>query len=369
MRIVKSFLLICLLVLYSCGESKYPDLGDGLYAVIETIEGAIVLKLEFTKVPATVGNFVSLAEGTNEKVPDSIKGKPFYNGLNFHRVKSIANGGQNDFMIQSGCPLGTGTGNPGYKFADEFPKDENGDFLFKHDKPGVLSMANSGPGTNGSQFFITLSPQGHLDGKHAIFGSVVKGQDIANTLIVGAVISKLNILRIGREAKNFNAFKALNTSFEQARQKAEELKKIQANTVAQFEEIKKKARELSPEFKIYILEKGEGPKPALETAIRIDYAIYFTDGRLFSTNNKETAKRYDMYDSMKEQQKYYDPFPSTYSMNEQLIQGFKEGLQEMEFGDKAVLFIPYHLGYGEQGMSGIPPKSDLIFELELFPPN
>ena len=114
--------------------------------------------------------------------------------------------------------------------------------------------------------------------------------------------------------------------------------------------------------------KGEGPKPELESAIRIGYAVYFTDGKLLDTNNKEVAKRYGVYDSMRDQQKGYDPFPSTYSMNEQLIQGFKEGLQEMQFGDKAVLFIPYHLGYGEQGMKGIPPKSDLIFELEMFPP-
>ena len=218
MKIFKGLLLVALVALASCESpnKKYPELEDGLYADIETIEGDILLKLEFEDVPITVGNFVSLAEGKNERVTDSLQGKPYYDGLNFHRVISTANGDNSDFMIQGGCPLGTGTGDPGYKFADEFPKNENGELLFKHDKPGILSMANSGPGTNGSQFFITLTPTSHLDGKHSIFGSVLKGQEIAGNLKTGTVISKLNIIRVGRAARKFDAFEALDDSFKAA---------------------------------------------------------------------------------------------------------------------------------------------------------
>ena len=171
------------------------NLGDGLFARFETNRGEIIVKLEYEKTPLTVCNFAALAEGNME----GQKGKRFYNGLKFHRVISVANGDGQDFMIQGGCPDGTGRGNPGYQFPDEF------DSSLKHDRPGVLSMANSGPDTNGSQFFITIVPTPHLDGRHAVFGYVVKGQDIVNSTIRGDVIKKVTIIRNGQKAKNFKA--------------------------------------------------------------------------------------------------------------------------------------------------------------------
>ncbi len=367
MKFIKAVLIVILVTLYSCGESKYPDLEDGLYANIETSAGDILLKLEFKDVPVTVGNFVSLAEGTNKRVTDSMRGKPFYNGLNFHRVMSIANGDHSDFMIQGGCPLGTGRGDPGYKFADEFPVDSVGGLLFKHDKPGVFSMANGGPNSNGSQFFITMVPKPHLDGVHTVFGNVVKGQELVNKLKKDTKIIEINIIRIGRVAKKFNAYKTFNKIFIEAEEKAKEIEKIQKEAVANFARIKDEATELSPEFLIYFSNKGEGPKPALESKIRISYAVYFTDGKLLDTNIKEIAQKFGTYNPTKDSRMGYEPFSDTYSMNAQLIQGFKEGLQEMQFGDKIVLFVPYHLAYGDQAGRGIPPKSDLIFELEMFP--
>ena len=165
------------------------QLKDGIYAVIHTDKGDIVLELEYKRCPMTVCNFVGLAEGTLNM---SDLGTPFYDGLNFHRVIK-------DFMIQGGCPKGDGTGGPGYRFPDEFNPE------LKHDGPGVLSMANAGPGTNGSQFFITHVPTPWLDGKHTVFGHVIEGQDVVNSIEQGDRINSVEILRIGADAESFDA--------------------------------------------------------------------------------------------------------------------------------------------------------------------
>ncbi|MDT0552169.1 peptidylprolyl isomerase [Urechidicola vernalis] len=370
MKVLKSSVLAIILVFFACSEEiKYPELEDGLYAEIVTVDGNIVLNLEFEKVPATVGNFVSLAEGTNKMVTDSMKEKPYYNGLNFHRVISRATAGNQDFMIQGGCPLGTGGGDPGYRFADEIPRDSVGDVLFKHDRPGVLSMANGGPDSNGSQFFIMLEPRPHLDGVHAVFGNVVMGQKVAHNLQKKTVIEEVNIIRVGKKAKNFNAFKTFKKFVDIEREKAKEIEKIEQETIAHFLKLKEEAQELSPDLKIYFLEKGDGAQPELESNIRIGYAAYFTDGSLLDTNIKDVAKKFGMYNQTKEVRRGYEPFKSTYSMNERLVQGFKEGLQEMKFGEKALLYLPAHLAWGEQGSRGVPPNSDIIFRVELYPPN
>jgi len=188
-------------------EIGAQNLGDGLFAQITTNRGDIVVRLEYQRAPLTVCNFVALAEGAM----DNAKGRRYYDGLIFHRVISRANGDAQDFMIQGGCPQGTGRGGPGYSFPDEI------DPSLKHDKPGVLSMANAGPGTNGSQFFITIVPTPHLDGRHTVFGYVVQGQSIVNTAKQGDKIERITIIRNGDEA---NAFKADQENFDRLRREA-----------------------------------------------------------------------------------------------------------------------------------------------------
>lgn len=179
-------------------------MADGLYAKFETNRGEIMVRLEMEKAPMTVANFVALAEGD---MPNDAKGEgvPYYDGLKFHRVISTANGNGQDFMIQGGDPLGTGAGGPGYKFRDEFHPE------LRHNVPGVLSMANAGPGTNGSQFFITIVPTPHLDNRHSVFGKVVSGQDIVNSTLQGDVIEKLTIIRAGEKAQKFDAMQTFNS--------------------------------------------------------------------------------------------------------------------------------------------------------------
>ena len=190
---------------------------NSMQAKIKTTKGDILIELEYEKTPITVANFVSLSEGTMKNSSKS-EGTPYYDGLKFHRVID-------NFMIQGGCPLGTGSGDPGYKFQDEFHPD------LKHDTSGILSMANSGPGTNGSQFFITHNETPWLDGKHSIFGHVVEGQDVVNSIVQDDILISITIIRSG-SAKDFDANKVFNNAMDEFKKEeeirirlAEELKK------------------------------------------------------------------------------------------------------------------------------------------------
>ena len=194
-----SYIVVLLLLIFPVGASisaENPPLADGLYAKIMTSKGDILIKLEFEKTPLTVTNFVGLAEGT--KNSNRGKGVRFYDGLTFHRVIP-------DFMVQGGDPDGKGMGGPGYTFPDEIYS------TLRHDAPGTLSMANSGPDTNGSQFFITHIRTPWLDGKHTVFGRVIEGQDVVNAIRQGDTIKTINIIRIGQKAA---AFKTDQVSFE-----------------------------------------------------------------------------------------------------------------------------------------------------------
>jgi peptidylprolyl isomerase len=352
----KSILLLLLAVssLYSC-KDDHSNLTDGLYADIETNKGHIIVELDYKKAPITVANFVTLAEGKNEFVTDeNLKKKPFFDGLKFHRV--IA-----DFMIQSGDPLGTGSGDTGYKFKDEFSD-------LKFDKAGVLAMANNGPGTNSSQFFITHVETPWLDNKHTIFGHVVeKGQEVVNKVVQGDNIVAVTIIRNGEAAKKFDAVKVFHDYFADIAKEQSKYAGAQKEKVDYYASIKPKATKTSTGLEYVITEKGAGKKPANGTQVYIHYAGFLEDGTLFDSSIEEVNKTFGKFDAARAEQHGYQPIPFQAGKKDGLIPGFIEGIEKLSFGDKAVLFIPSHLAYGATGAGGvIPPNANIIFEVQLL---
>lgn len=294
------------------------------------------------------------------------------------------------FMIQGGDPTATGSGNPGYRFTDEF--DES----LKHDKPGILSMANSGPGTNGSQFFITEVPTPNLDNRHAVFGELVVGLDIQDSISnvktgdrdkpeEDVVIEELNIIRQGYDARNFDAVKTWETELpklderkrklaEEARVKAEEERKVaeeksaaaSAETLPILDGYKSKANTLASGLMVHYITKGNGPKPVQGQKAKVHYEGYFVDGRLFDSSRRDLEEKYGMYRQAKEERGFYGPMAMLVSPDAPMIPGFREALSVMRVGDKAYFYLPSHLAYGENGRGNIKPNTDLIFVVEMF---
>jgi len=363
-------LLSAMFVFFSCNSQKkaYKDLGDGLFADIETTKGHIVVKLNYKEVPTTVANFVTLAEGKNNFVKVEYKGKPFYNGTIFHRVID-------GFMIQGGDPTGTGMGDPGYRFEDEFVPS------LKHSKKGILSMANSGPNTNGSQFFITQVPTPHLDGRHTVFGETVKGEEVIDAIAKAPrngqnrpnediKIKNITIVANGKDAEKFDAVKVFDNYFksvaEREKEKEERVKRASAKFLEEIKVQEPQAKVLPSGVKIFTINNGEGKQPKQTEFAMVNYAGYLRNGALFDSNIKEVEESYGKYQAMREQQNGYQPIPFPYTRSAQLIPGFKEALLTMKVGDKIRVFIPATLGYGEAGAGDvIPPNSDLIFDIEI----
>ena len=307
-------------------------MDNGIYAKFHTTKGEILVALEYEKAPGTVGNFVGLAEGNLENEAKS-QGTPYYDGLKFHRVIP-------DFMVQGGDPQGTGSGGPGYKFDDEIHPD------LKHDAPGKLSMANAGPGTNGSQFFITHVETPWLDGKHTVFGSVVEGQDVVDSIAQGDKIEKLEIIREGEEAKNWNAVETFR-QFNGAKAESE------AAALKQQEELLGKLAqgfEKTDSGLRYKIEKeGDGKQAEKGKTVSVHYKGRLADGTVFDSSYKRNQ-----------------PIEFPIGVGH-VIAGWDEGILKLKVGDQARFVIPSHLGYGERGAGGvIPPNATLIFDVELM---
>ncbi|HRY72540.1 MAG TPA: peptidylprolyl isomerase [Spirochaetia bacterium] len=317
--------------LVSCQQTNLPE---GLYARMKTTKGEVLVKLDFERAPLTVGNFVGLAEGSL----DAQKGKRFYDGLTFHRVVP-------DFVVQGGDPAGNGSGGPGYEFADEFSPE------LRHDGPGVLSMANAGPGTNGSQFFITLKETPWLDGRHSVFGKVVEGMEVVKQIAQGDKIEKVEIVRSGGAAK---AFKSDQKAFDERAAKAMEAAKARAAAAraTDLAFIEKNMPELKKgEDGIFqrTVKQGSGAKPAKGQTVAVMYKGMLLDGRVFDQSALHGG-----------------PLEFRVGAGE-IIPGWDMVVQTMAKGEKRLVVLPPELAYGEQGAGGvIPPNAFLVFEMELI---
>ncbi len=316
--------------------SKTFKYKDGIYANINTSKGKMICKLFYDKTPLTVCNFIGLAEGTIEHN----KGKDikFYDGLKFHRVID-------DFMIQGGCPQGTGMGDPGYSFPDEF------DSSLIHDSKGILSMANSGPNTNGSQFFITHKETPWLDNKHTVFGKVVDGLDVIDSIDMKDTIETIEIIRVGKKAEKFianqEAFDKLMKDFD---------KKIAKEAKTKKAKNKKLIKKKWPDIKSHksglmytITQKGKGKKPTKGDTVTAHYTGYLLDGRKFDSSVDRGQ-----------------PFEFQVGTGN-VIPGWDIAFLSMKKGEKRTIVIPPELGYGEAGAGGvIPPNAFLAFDVELI---
>jgi cyclophilin family peptidyl-prolyl cis-trans isomerase len=401
MKLFTKTITICIAVLTlgftSCQNKQSSDLKDGIYAEINTTKGKMVAELFYKKVPVTVANFIALAEGTHPKLADSLKGKPYYNGVTFHRV-------MDQFMIQGGDPTGTGSGNPGYRFASEFDKD------LKHDKPGVLSMANSGGvATNGSQFFITEVPYPSLDpldisgnakpcerprvSCHSVFGQLVEGieiQDSISNVVVDpaskkpledVIMNEVKIIRVGKEAKEFDAVKVFTEDepklldrYKEFRDEITQVFQAKAKeeakvSIEKFKETNKDLGELfeSPTGMVMVLTESSDTdiQPKSTEKVNINCAGYLENGKLFYTTVKEVAQKEGIYNEAADAQGAYNPFAMVYNASATLVPGFREAFLRMKVGQKAKVFIPSYLGYGSRNYGPIPANSNLVFDIEL----
>jgi len=343
-------ILFIILFIFIFNMSTQNIKENGLYAVIKTNFGDMTAKLFFEEAPVTVGNFVGLAEGTlpfiDMKTKQSVK-RSFYNGIIFHRV--IKN-----FMIQAGCPLGVGTGGPGYVFPNETRAD------LKHDSIGILSMANAGPDTNGSQFFITLGATPHLDGGYSIFGKLVSGIEVLKKIgdvktgqndkpADQVVINEIKIIRVGDAADKFDALKAFSKKDEILKKREEDGKKQLTGLLKNLGVDESKIIKAENGLKHFVIKSGNGKKPAAGDKISAHYSLYLENGKKIDSSIDRN-----------------EPIVIKIGVGE-VIPGWDIALQDMKEGERRILIVPYTLGYGERGIQNVvPPNATLVFDVELI---
>jgi peptidyl-prolyl cis-trans isomerase A (cyclophilin A) len=347
---MKRILITLILISAFSSTSIFAMDKPGLYIEFKTTAGNFLCELYYEEVPLMVANIVGLTEGTRE-FTEPASGKtvkrPFYNGLIFHRIID-------GFMIQGGDPMGNGRGGPGYRLVDQISR------TLKHNSAGILSMANAGPDTNGSQFFITLVATPHLDGKHAVFGKVIEGIEIVKKIgkvktnqsgmpLENIIMKEVNIIRVGKEAMAFNAEKEFAKKDEIEKNQIAAHRKESENFLKQLDVDTSKLQTTKSGLQYYVRKTGNGNNPGKGQTIVAHYAGYLTNGQKFDSS----------YDRK-------EPFTTAIGVG-RVIPGWDEAFLAMKKGEKRILIIPYQLAYGEQGYPGvIPPKATLIFDVELL---
>lgn len=340
-KLLLNLMLGLLFVNFACAQKKTDNkttLPEGLYAVVETNRGTIHVNLDYKNAPLTVANFVGLTEGKKENTFRK-KGEPYFDGLKFHRIVP-------DFVIQGGDPSGNGTGGPGYQFENEISPN------LKHNKKGVIAMANSGPDTNGSQFYFTLKELPFLDGNYSVFGHVVKGLDILDLIVQNKsgenTMKKVTIIRIGKEAKNFNSEKEFAQEKEKYKSKKEELAILQKEKEKKADEMIAKAKSTTSGLKYIIQKEGTGKVPVDGDKVNVHYTLTLKDGTEIDSSHKR-----------------YQPFEVEVGKM-QLIQGWIEAIKTFKRGTKLTLIVPPNLGYGSKKTAAIPENSTLLFDMEIL---
>jgi peptidyl-prolyl cis-trans isomerase A (cyclophilin A) len=326
--------LVALLAAVGAGSAAAQEqpLADGLYAEITTVRGTIVCALEFEKAPMTVANFVGLAEGT---ISANGARRKFYDGLTFHRVEK-------GFVIQGGDPDGNGSGGPGYQIPNETRPD------LRHDVAGVLAMANSGPDTNGSQFYITMGPAAWLDGGYSVFGHVVKGMEAVTAIKQGDKMTSVRIVRIGAAA---GAFTVTQQSFDAMVAKArvavsDRKKNARLSALASIKKQWPKLATSKSGLMQEVLKKGSGGSPSASATVSIHYKGMLLDGKVFADTTSAGAQ--------------------TVQLDRVQIKGWVEALLEMKRGEKRRLVLPPELAFGSAGYQNlIPADAFVVFEMEL----
>jgi peptidylprolyl isomerase len=351
---VRTFYLLTFFLIFAvwaCGPKKYPE---GMYAEISTTKGQIVIKLDFEKTPLTVANFYGLAEGTIENSVFPL-GTPFYNGSKFHRVVP-------GHVIQTGAPNTEEEIGCGYTIPNEIHP------ALSHSQPGMVGMANSGPHTNGSQFYITLGDRSYLDGDYSLFGEVIQGMDTVNNIQIGDEIISINIVRIGKKAKKFKTDKktfAANLAASEKKQEQEEKDK-ELKEKERIQNTWPEAISTQSGLKYVILEEGEGETPRESDRVQVLYSGSTLEGKKFISTQEDGRPEYGL-----------EPQTFTFEIGKNSINpGFDEAIVEMKKGEKRILILPAALAYSVHGFYGpekegekrffISPNSTLIYEVTII---
>lgn len=338
-----SIFAMLILSIVACKEDPAADLEDGIYASFQTNKGDFVAELNYKEAPMTTANFISLAEGNNPKADEEFKDKPYFDGLKFHRIVE-------GFVIQGGDPQGNGQGGPGYEFPNETDTD------LKHDEKGMLSMANAGPDTNGSQFFITLAPTPQLNGGYSVFGQVVKGQSVVDSIgkvevnqeqpIEDVIMNSVRILRKGKDAKNFDAPQVFLDEIAKVEERKKEEEK---NLEEKINNMAEGYEETDSGLRYKITKKTDGKKANRGNTVKVFYKGQLADGTVFDQRLEEEGQ---------------DPISFDVGTG-RVIPGWDEGLLLLKEGEEAKFIIPPHLGYGPNGIGPIPGNSILVFDVKL----